>query len=251
MKRRFLMNYLRKSAFHLRLNLGIILLLFVAPIYARADSPEAARIARLEAEVAQNPDDLDLRYNLGQAYNSLAMLDEEDENEAAMEKALDTFEYIYERDPRRIDARAMVGSTTVLKARFAFVITKIHWAKKGFAILDETVEAEPDNAHLRLIRAANSSKVPGFLGRGDEAREDFAWLLAEMARSPEKYEDAFRRSVYFYAGEYALENDDESAVDLLRKAQATAGAKSLDHRIAKALTQAEKEFPESFSPNTE
>lgn len=224
----------------------IAIAVFLFCLHLKAESPEATNIASLEQAVSGAPDDLDLQYQLGLAYNDFALLAEEDENEEALEKAIAIFEDIYKQDPSRVEAQAMLGSATVLKARFSSIFTKIRWAERGFVIIDEAVEADPENVGLRLIRAANAAQVPGFLGRSDEASGDFAWLLAEIEKNPEKFDDGLRRSVYFYAGEYRMKKDDKSAADLLLKAQATPGEDRLDHRITEALAEAQMKFPEAF-----
>lgn len=211
-------------------------------LQANEETPESLNAARLESAIVQNPDDLELRYELGLAYNELALVGEED----ALDKAIEQFEFILERDPSKAKAKAFLGSTTVLKAKYSSIFTKLSYAEKGFDILDEAVELAPDNPDVRLIRAANSSEVPRFLGRRDKAEEDFAWLLANIELNPVWFNDGLRRSVYLYAGEFALKRDDESAVELLQIAQATPGATRLEHRITEALEKAREEFPDSF-----
>lgn len=213
-----------------------------ATLRSEDKSPEVLHVERLETKVAENPENLELRYELGLAYNELALND----NEAALNKAIAEFEFILEKDPSRVKAQAFIGSLTVLKAKYASIFTKIHYAEKGFDMLDEAVEASPDDPDVRLIRAANSSEVPRFLGRSAEAREDFDWLLAHIKSNPEWFNDGLRRSVYFYAGEFALKRDDDAAVELLLTAQATPGATRLEHRITEALEKAREEFPDSF-----
>ncbi|WOO41108.1 hypothetical protein [Rubellicoccus peritrichatus] len=215
----------------------------ISLLHGKADeTPEVQHAKRLELAVAENPEDLDLHYDLGLAYNELALNDDED----AIDKAIDQFEYILEQDPTRVKAMAFIGSLTVLKARYSSIFTKLSHAEKGFDILDKAVETAPDDPDVRLIRAANSSEVPGFLGRSDEAEADFDWLLANIELNPDWFNDGLRRSVYFYAGEFALKKDDDSAVELLLAAQTTPGASRLEHRIDEALEEARKEFPDSF-----
>lgn len=201
-------------------------------------------ITNMEALVAAKPGDPELRYSLGLAYNDQAQLED---NEAALEKAIAIFEGLQEEYPGMLKAQAMLGSAMVLKARYAIVFRKLHYAKKGFNMLDAAIEANPESADIRLIRAANAANVPAFLGRKKIAREDFAWLLSDIEAHPERYDDGMRRAIYFYAGEFALKSDDDQAVHLLQLAQTTPGQMRLEPRIAAALDEARQQFPESFS----
>lgn len=206
-------------------------------------SPEEQAVAELEAQVAHNPHDPEIRYRLGIAYNDLAQRGDEE----ALEKAINIFEALLAENPHMLKAEAMLGSATVLKAKYVSIFSKLKYAKQGFKTLDAVVDKAPENADIRLIRAINSSRVPGFLGRSNIAEEDFNWLLKTVKTNPNAFSSDMKRSIYFYAGEFALKSDDESAVYLLQRAQNTPGQSRLSLNIDETLAEARKTFPESIT----
>lgn len=209
----------------------------------KADNSADQSIAALEEKVAQHPDNLHLRYELGIAYNDQAMRDDED----ALDQAIDTFAEIINDDPAMLKAHAMLGSCTVMKAQYVSIFKKMDYVKQGFGMLDEVVSDHPDDPELRLIRGINAARSPGFLGRSDVAEEDFEWLLADVQAQNNNYDDNYRRTIYFYVGDYFLEERDERCVELLLAARDTPGAPRLTDDIAQSLKKAKKKFPSTYA----
>lgn len=204
------------------------------------------RLSTLEAELAVNPDSAELRYQMGVLWNEKAV---EGDGEA-LDQAIAVFEALVEDHPDSHRARAFLGSCYVLKARDASVFTKMRWCRKGFVLLDDTVTDAPDDLDARLIRAINAAQVPGFLGRGKVADEDFAYLLERADDPALEANQELRRAIYYHAGDYALQQRDSKAVTLLTKARQLPGDPSLDPAINQALEDARLRFPQQF-PNTE
>ncbi|MGE9296915.1 MAG: tetratricopeptide repeat protein [Puniceicoccales bacterium] len=226
------------------LKLYCAILLLTGVTFARADNAEAGdqSIAALEKKVAANPDDIEARYDLGLAYNELAIHDDE----AALERAIIVMRSILKDDPNYIKARAMLGSMTVMKAQYAPMMEKLDYVKEGYGMLDDIIAKHPDNADLRLIRGANAANSPGFLGRGDIATEDFDWLITDIKTHPDAYDNSYQRTIYFYAGDWFLSKRDKRAVPLLIKAQKLSGAPRLAPSIAESLKKARKVFPSTY-----
>lgn len=200
-------------------------------------------VAALEKRVAANPDNLELRYELGIAYNEQAMQD----NEKALDKAISVFKELVQDNPDMVKAKAMLGSCTVMKAQHVSIFSKLDYVEEGYTILDAVVAQDPDNPDLRLIRGVNAARSPGFLGRGDVAEEDFEWLLADVQAGANQYDDNYRRTIYFYVGDYFLEERDDRCVELLVKASQLGGAPRLTSDIQKALKTAKKKFPSTYA----
>jgi len=199
-------------------------------------------LSALQKRVAENPDNLEYRYDLGIAYNELAM----DGDEDALERAMAIMEGILRDEPATRKARAMLGSMTVMKAQHAPLFSKLDYVKEGYGILDEIVEEHPDDPDLRLIRGANAARSPGFLGRGDVADEDFNWLVADIKRNPRAYNDNYTRTIFYYAGDWFLERREKRSVELLFRAKALPGAPRLAEPIKESLKKAKKMFPATY-----
>jgi len=208
-----------------------------------ADTSIDQSVESLEKRVAADPDNLQLRYDLGVAYNELAI----DGSEKALDKAIRIFGDLVKEDPNMVKAKAMLGSCTVMKAQYVSIFSKLDYVKEGYGILDEAVAADPDNPDLRLIRGANAAKSPGFLGRGDVADEDFEWLLNDVQSGVNSYDDNYRRTIYFYVGDYFLEERDNRCAELLLLAEKTSGAPRLTKKIKQSLKEARKKFPSTFA----
>ncbi|MBK1860057.1 tetratricopeptide repeat protein [Cerasicoccus arenae] len=209
----------------------------------KADSSEDQSIEALQKRVTQNPKDLELRYALGIAYNEQAMNDDE----AALDQAIKIFQDIVKEDPNSVKAKAMLGSCTVMKAQHVSIFKKLDYVEDGYTILDQVVADKPNDPDLRLIRGVNAARSPGFLGRSDVAETDFEWLLADLKKTDNHYDDNYRRTIYFYVGDWFLEQRDSRCVELLMKASKTPGAPRLTDDIKKSLKKAKKRFPSTYA----
>ncbi|WP_309386354.1 tetratricopeptide repeat protein [Cerasicoccus frondis] len=209
----------------------------------KADTSGDQSIPGLEKKVAANPDDLELKYDLGIAYSEKAM---NDEDEKALDKSIAIFEQILKKDPDNAKTQAMLGSNTVMKAQYVSIFSKLDYVEKGYTILDELITKDPSNPDTRLIRGINAARSPSFLGRSDVATQDFEWLLADMQEASNTYDDNYRRTIYYYVGDWYLEERDSRCVELLLKASKTSGAPRLTDDIEKSLTRAKKRFPSTY-----
>lgn len=209
----------------------------------KSDSSADMSVEALEKRVSADPDNRELRYELGIAYNEQAMHDDEE----ALDKAIEVFQDLVDEDPDMVKAKAMLGSCTVMKAQHVSIFSKLDYVEKGYTILDEVVKTDPGNPDLRLIRGVNAARSPGFLGRGDVADEDFEWLLEDVKADKNHYDDNYRRTIYFYVGDYFLEERDDRCVELLVKAAGMPGAPRLSDDIQEALKSAKKKFPTTYS----
>ncbi|WP_269538912.1 tetratricopeptide repeat protein [Cerasicoccus fimbriatus] len=233
------------------LGLFFAALLAALPLHAnrelKADNGDQS-LAGLEKRVAADPDNLELRYDLGIAYTEVAMNEEDEE---ALDRSLIIFKQILKDDPNNAKTRAMLGSNTVMKAQYVSIFSKLDYVEEGYTILDELIASDPNNPDTRLIRGINASRSPGFLGRGDVAEEDFNWLLTDLQKSANTYDDNYRRTIYYYVGDWYLDDRDKRCVELLLKASQLPGAPRLTDDIEKSLKKAQKRFPSTYRKLTQ
>lgn len=200
-------------------------------------------------KIEASPNDLDLRFELGLNETDLALNDDED----ASRRALQIFDDIYKADPNRVDALAFYGTAATIRAKYAYIPFKMYWVKRGFRALDDAVALRPDDINVRLIRAANSSQVPNFLGRSALAYEDFEWLKARMEKEPEAFDASTRQAMFYFAAQFALRQNNKECLVLLEEALAIPGPEGLQEEITAFYEKALERFdpadkPQSRSP---
>lgn len=221
-----------------------LLLAHTGPMSAASTSPvETFEIGALEALIEEEPHNLEAHYQLGVLYHHEAQVGSEE----SLHKALERFQFVFENDPSRNDARAFYGSATVLKAKYASIFSKLKHARAGFAIIDETIESNPNDFAARLVRAANASKCPRFLGRKKIAEADFQWLLSAIEKGEKNISDCLVKIARFYAGNHAFEEKDPESVKLLQLAFNMSCPTSLDSQIKDTYQKAKKKFGKDLS----
>jgi tetratricopeptide (TPR) repeat protein len=200
-----------------------------------------AEEARLEKAIATDPANQALRFRLGAVLCDLGAAGEA----SAIDEALKVFAALRKEAPHDAEFLAFYGNACTIEAKYSFVLTKLSWAHDGFNYLDTAVKDAPDNVTVRVIRALNSAQVPGFLGREQTAREDFAWIMDRLNTHPQDFSPELLRSIYYYAGEFALAHDEPKAVQLLTQAAAIPASQDdvLAPKIDAFLKTARAKFP--------
>jgi len=206
-----------------------------------------AEKARLEKAIAANPTDTALRFQLGAVLCDLGA----DGDEAAADEALKLFEELHKEEPKDAEVLAFYGNACTIQAKFSFILTKLSWAHDGFNYLDTAIKEAPDDVTVRVIRALNSAQVPDFLDREQIAREDFAWIMKRVTDRPQDFTQELLRSIYYYAGKFALAHNDSKAVELLTEAAAIPSSKddTLTPKIDNYLKTARAKFPATPTKN--
>lgn len=107
---------------------------------------------------------------------------------AAVEDCITRLEAVLQREPQNQLARVYLGSSLTLRSRdLGFGRTKLSTLRAGLALMDEAVQAAPDDPQVRLARARTTEALPKIFGRASQSRSDFA-LLTQMARTqPERF----------------------------------------------------------------
>jgi hypothetical protein len=207
-----------------------------------------AEKSRLQKAIAADPSNPALRFQLGAVLCDLGA----DGDEAAAGEALKLFAALHKETPNDAEVLAFYGNACTIEAKFSFILTKLSWAHDGFNYLDTAVKDAPEDVTVRVIRALNSAQVPDFLGREQTAREDFAWIMQRLSDRPQDFSPELLRSIYYYAGKFALAHNDAKAVPLLTQAATIPASKddTLTPKIAAYLKTARAQFPASSPKNS-
>jgi len=117
----------------------------------------------------------------------------EGENAALLEamEVLETMAGGREVDPL---VRAYYGSASIARARMVPDWRKRGWLQRGAAELDGAVQAAPDDAQVRLLRATSLAILPRWAGRMETVREDFDWLVERAEVGGRRTEEEGRGS---------------------------------------------------------
>ncbi|MFP4353120.1 MAG: hypothetical protein ACLFRP_02035 [Puniceicoccaceae bacterium] len=158
-------------------------------------------------------------------------------DEKAVVRAQEIFEALQAEHPE--DARVLVflGNLYTLRARDAVFYRKMGWLEKGLETIDRAVALEPEDPHVRSVRAVNSYRLPRLFGRRDVAGEDFAVLLEWAEEDPERFSPDLLRFVYFHAGRYEARSDRARARELYELALAVPAESVSESEIRKALEE--------------
>jgi hypothetical protein len=84
--------------------------------------------------------------------------------------------------------------------------TKVKYAKQGFEQLDKSIQMNPEDLDVRLIRAMNSYQVPKFMKRLSLAFDDFNFIIKH--KTFESWTAGHKSFVYLHCGK-ALEKDEQ------------------------------------------
>jgi hypothetical protein len=126
------------------------------------------------------------------------------QGDKAETKALVTdLEKLTAEQPQNQLLKAYLGSAYTLRGRdIGFGPKAYSNLKNGLKTLDAAVEAEPQNAAVRFIRAINNFSLPAFCNRRDNAREDFRLLLAQLEKPHPEFQLSTEttQAIYYYAG---------------------------------------------------
>ena len=89
----------------------------------------------------------------------------------------------------------------IMKADKTILPWKIfNYLKKGFSLMDEAVELDPDEPEIRLIRASTCTLLPKFLGKRKIAFEDFKHIQNLDNLVKQELTNRFWLPFYYYYG---------------------------------------------------
>lgn len=92
---------------------------------------------------------------------------------------------------------AYTGAIDALKAKHAFnPFTKFSMVISSLNTLERAVNREPNNLEIRFIRFSILHNLPGFLGYGNERRDDISVIVAQLAKKDYvKYDPTLQKNV--------------------------------------------------------
>ncbi len=174
-----------------------VAIIITTSLYAQTNVDSLKTIIKNDPQNIQGLIALGVHYHdLGVAGNSKAV----EQGEQLLKKALSL-------DPNNALATGYYGSILSLKARDASMPwAKVKFAKQGFEQLDKSIQMNPDDLDVRLIRAMNSYQVPKFMKRLPLSIEDFNFIIKH--KKFESWTPDHRAFVYLHFGK-ALEKDDQ------------------------------------------
>lgn len=183
-----------------------------------SDEQLSARISESKEILEQNCDDYESIKCLGIAYHIKAQKDPK----KFVKKAVEALSRAHEMNKEDYEVLCYLGSATTMRAKTTWnLIKKRSYANKGITMMDKSVRRAPDNVSVRMTRAYNSKNLPGFLGRGDIALEDFEYLAKMIEKDPNTYK-AIKREVYENLAElYQKQGEGEKAEEYMQLAKGT------------------------------
>jgi tetratricopeptide (TPR) repeat protein len=191
------------------------------------------KIDSLKAIIKNEPNNISALTTLGVNYHDLGVAGDP----KAVEQSEKILKKVLSLDSTNAYATGYYGSILSLKARDASMPwTKVKYAKQGFEQLDKSIEINPDDLDVRLIRAMNSYQVPKFLKRLTLSIEDFNFIIKH--KTFETWTPDHSAFVYLHFGK-ALEKDDQhvKAREFFELAIKAAPASKSAQEAKKALEQ--------------
>ena len=180
-------------------NYVIILLLMLLTTSLFAQN----KIDSLKSIIKNDPNNIQALIALGVHYHDLGVAGDL----KAVEQSEKFLKKVVSMDSTNAYATGYFGSILSLKARDASMPwTKVKYAKQGFEQLDKSIEMNPEDLDVRLIRAMNSSQVPKFMKRLTLSIEDFNFIIKHKTFG--SWTPDHRAFVYLHFGK-ALEKDDQ------------------------------------------
>lgn len=189
------------------------------------------KIDSLKTIIKNDPNNVQALIALGVHYHDLGVAGDH----KAVEQGEQLFKNALSLDPNNAFAMGFYGSILSLKARDAKIPwTRIKYAKKGFEQLDKSIQMNPDDLDVRLIRAMNSYQVPKIMKRLPLSLEDFDFIIKH--ETFKTWTPEHRAFVYLHFGK-ALEKDDqhEKAKEFIEQAIKEAPGSKSAQEAKKAL----------------
>lgn len=107
-------------------------------------------------------------------------------------------------------AQVYIGSLIALRGKHAFLPhTKLKWAKRGLAIMDNGLQKSPNDIEALFIHGTTCYYLPFFFRRGDDAQRDFRKILKLMPQQMDTYDLKLITNVIAFLLENAKLTDDE------------------------------------------
>jgi tetratricopeptide (TPR) repeat protein len=194
------------------MNRLVVILLFLAPILARAD--ENKPIAEL--------------YARGLTGDKQAVID-----------CIARLDAKLMQSPNDQLARVYLGSAWTLRSRdMSIGPGKLSALHKGIELMDQAAKDAPNELKVLLIQAVTNESLPGFLGRRKIAREQLEQLVVKVENDPAKLSSEDQQLLYLNAGRAAEQaGEKEQAHKLWQRGLAIAADENLSAELRAALAK--------------
>lgn len=160
----------------------------------------------LEEMIVAQPENVIYHRDLGTWYQSRMTLLTGAEKEAVIRRSVDHLERAYQampEDPQTLIYYGLaLASEATLKDKPAFV--RLQTALRGFRLMDEAVDKDPQNFSIRLLRAKANSLAPIIVARGASLSQDYAWIRGQLEHN-EDLPIHLRTLAVIFIGDYFFE----------------------------------------------
>ena len=106
-----------------------------------------------------------------------ALYQKAEAGEDAAETLLEQLEEVGTEEPVLLAYKAGV---TMMMAKYVFLPFKMKYFREGKKLLQQAIEASPQNTEIRFLRFSLQSETPGFLGYKDHMEADKQFLLQRI-----------------------------------------------------------------------
>lgn len=117
-----------------------------------------------------------------------------------IDRVIDRFRAALEADPTDHLARVYLGSAHTLRAAETFWgPSKLKHVRRGEKLMNQAVEADPDNPRVRFIRAVNAYRIPKRFKQRPIAVADFSKLMPVAEHGDHDLGKRERQAILYYA----------------------------------------------------
>ena len=150
----------------------------VAEFRILAVLPTEDDLQNMLQKLEREPDNASLQFETAMMYQMLSPPDRWHYLDASLE-LLEAAQTEYAMHPGLLMYLGLVSAGRALNPKVP-LIQKMGMARKGFRFMDESVQIDPDNFSLRLLRAKAELLAPAILGRAKYLVEDHNFVIENM-----------------------------------------------------------------------
>jgi len=136
-----------------------------------------SKIRRIEKEMKNDVDSMELYLKLGKLYHQAARKDIDDYTD----KGIKHFEEAQKKYPNNDLIKVWYGSILTIKGKNVFFpLKKRKYVKQGLNKMDKAVKNYPKKLTVRVVRAKNNIALPDFFNRKDTAKKDLKYIIDSL-----------------------------------------------------------------------
>lgn len=133
------------------------------------------------------------------------------EDEKQIQPTITLFKRIGQMEPKYAGrTQVYIGALVALKGKHAFFPhTKLKWANRGLAIMDNGLEKDSDDIEALFIHGTTCYHLPFFFQRGEDAQRDFKAIIKYMPMQVHTYDPELITNIVVFLFENAKLTRDE------------------------------------------